>query len=179
MFTRVFDALWPELHHMRLPDGARATRRAQDGLSAAKPITLRFDGFRLRLNPSYGPDASAPRGRSAAMISRNANLRREFPQRKGGATNPAHTPKEGLGVLPCAGLLYAIRRPTEMISVMNEKLPIPCEHCRGTGIQSGLDCRECGGRGFRVMVAGTLQPNRQQQRPPRQQPQPRRRGVNN
>jgi DnaJ-class molecular chaperone len=53
---------------------------------------------------------------------------------------------------------------------MDEKLPVPCEHCHGTGIQAGLECRECGGRGHRVVVAGKLQPNRQRSQP-RQQPQ--------
>jgi RecJ-like exonuclease len=53
---------------------------------------------------------------------------------------------------------------------MDEKLPIPCEHCHGTGIQAGLECKECGGRGHRVVVAGKLQPNGQN-RQPRQQPQ--------
>ena len=37
---------------------------------------------------------------------------------------------------------------------MDEKLPIPCEHCHGTGIQADLECKECGGRGHRVVVAG-------------------------
>ena len=36
----------------------------------------------------------------------------------------------------------------------NEKIPIPCEHCRGTGIIRGIECRECLGRGHRVVVAG-------------------------
>jgi DnaJ-class molecular chaperone len=30
----------------------------------------------------------------------------------------------------------------------NEKIPIPCENCHGTGIVRGIECRECLGRGI-------------------------------
>jgi hypothetical protein len=58
----------------------------------------------------------------------------------------------------------------------NEKIPIPCEHCHGTGIIRGIECRECLGRGHRVVVAGRVVPLARQQRqytgrrtpPPRQ-----------
>jgi hypothetical protein len=41
---------------------------------------------------------------------------------------------------------------------MNEKLPVPCEHCHGTGVNAGIECRECGGKGHRVVIAGRLVP---------------------
>jgi RecJ-like exonuclease len=40
----------------------------------------------------------------------------------------------------------------------SEKIPVPCERCRGTGIVDGIECRECLGRGHRVVVAGRLVP---------------------
>jgi DnaJ-class molecular chaperone len=40
----------------------------------------------------------------------------------------------------------------------NEKIPIPCENCHGTGIVRGIECRECLGRGHRVIVAGRVVP---------------------
>ena len=46
----------------------------------------------------------------------------------------------------------------------NEKIPIPCEHCHGTGIVRGIECRECLGRGHRVIVAGRVVPPAREQR---------------
>jgi DnaJ-class molecular chaperone len=36
----------------------------------------------------------------------------------------------------------------------NEKVPVPCDRCRGTGINVGIECSECGGKGHRVMIGG-------------------------
>jgi DnaJ-class molecular chaperone len=37
---------------------------------------------------------------------------------------------------------------------MNDKTPIPCEHCSGTGIKAGNPCRECRGKGYRLLAGG-------------------------
>jgi hypothetical protein len=39
---------------------------------------------------------------------------------------------------------------------MNEKLPIPCEPCHGTGLIAGIECNECRGKGHRVLIGGQL-----------------------
>jgi len=39
---------------------------------------------------------------------------------------------------------------------MDEKLPIPCERCKGTGVFQGATCDECGGKGYRLIVGGRL-----------------------
>ena len=50
---------------------------------------------------------------------------------------------------------------------MDEKLPIPCEHCKATGLFKGSDCRECGGKGYRLNVnRRTLQARTEMLRPP-------------
>ena len=41
---------------------------------------------------------------------------------------------------------------------MNEKLPAPCEHCKGTGLSHGSECSECGGKGYRLIVGGRPMP---------------------
>ena len=41
---------------------------------------------------------------------------------------------------------------------MTEKLPAPCEHCKGTGLLHGVECRECRGKGYRLIVNGSPQP---------------------
>jgi hypothetical protein len=41
---------------------------------------------------------------------------------------------------------------------MEEKLPAPCEHCSATGIFHGMECAECRGKGYRLMVGGRLKP---------------------
>src|SRR4051794_33956920 len=41
---------------------------------------------------------------------------------------------------------------------MNEKLPAPCEHCKGTGLSHGSECRECRGKGYRLTVKGVPLP---------------------
>jgi DnaJ-class molecular chaperone len=47
---------------------------------------------------------------------------------------------------------------------VNDKIPVPCQHCHGTGINAGIECRECGGKGHRVVIAGRIvnapKPNR-------------------
>ena len=37
---------------------------------------------------------------------------------------------------------------------MNEKLPAPCEACRGSGLRHGAVCSECQGKGYRLFVNG-------------------------
>jgi DnaJ-class molecular chaperone len=39
---------------------------------------------------------------------------------------------------------------------MNEKIPIPCEHCHGTGLIAGIECMECHGKGHRVVIGGNM-----------------------
>jgi hypothetical protein len=43
---------------------------------------------------------------------------------------------------------------------MNEKLPAPCEHCGATGISRGIECKECSGKGYQLIIAGRQQPKR-------------------
>jgi DnaJ-class molecular chaperone len=52
---------------------------------------------------------------------------------------------------------------------MSEKLPHPCEHCGATGIFHGIECDECRGKGYRLVVDGRTAPVRQARpvRPPR------------
>jgi hypothetical protein len=38
----------------------------------------------------------------------------------------------------------------------SEKVPVPCEHCRATGLAAGIECRECAGKGYRVSIGGDL-----------------------
>ena len=37
---------------------------------------------------------------------------------------------------------------------MNEKLPIPCERCHGSGLSAGAECEECRGKGYRLSIDG-------------------------
>lgn len=37
---------------------------------------------------------------------------------------------------------------------MNERLPSPCEHCKGTGLSKGSDCNECRGKGYYLIGVG-------------------------
>jgi hypothetical protein len=39
---------------------------------------------------------------------------------------------------------------------MNEKLPAPCERCHATGQCAGLECHECRGKGYRLIVGGRV-----------------------
>jgi hypothetical protein len=39
---------------------------------------------------------------------------------------------------------------------MNEKIPVPCQHCLASGQHAGLVCSDCGGKGYRVMIKGKL-----------------------
>jgi len=36
------------------------------------------------------------------------------------------------------------------------KVPIPCNRCHGTGINTGIECSECGGKGYRVVIGGQM-----------------------
>ena len=62
------------------------------------------------------------------------------------------------------------RQPLTGRFPMNDKMPVPCEHCHGTGIQGGIECRECGGKGHRVIVAGKLMSQKQTRAPHRPLP---------
>jgi hypothetical protein len=42
---------------------------------------------------------------------------------------------------------------------MNNRIPVPCQPCQGTGLRQGAQCRECDGNGYRLMVDGKLAPN--------------------
>jgi DnaJ-class molecular chaperone len=59
---------------------------------------------------------------------------------------------------------------------MSEKLPAPCEACRGTGMRRGSVCGECEGKGYRLFVNGNQipvrqeNPQRRQRRGPAQHP---------
>ena len=37
---------------------------------------------------------------------------------------------------------------------MTDKLPAPCEHCSASGIFHGIECVECRGKGYRLMIDG-------------------------
>jgi hypothetical protein len=52
---------------------------------------------------------------------------------------------------------------------MNEKLPAPCEACRGSGLRHGSVCSECQGKGYRLFINGNQIPVRQE-KPYRWQP---------
>jgi hypothetical protein len=54
---------------------------------------------------------------------------------------------------------------------MTDRLPAPCEHCGATGIFHGIECDECRGKGYRLMVDGRTAPIRP---PPRAVRPPRR-----
>ena len=40
--------------------------------------------------------------------------------------------------------------------LMTEKLPVPCQHCHATGLKAGAECRECAGKGYRLLVDGKV-----------------------
>ena len=55
---------------------------------------------------------------------------------------------------------------------MNEKIPIPCEQCHGTGLNAGIECIECQGKGHRVVIGGNMiatRPSGSSPRPQRKQ----------
>jgi RecJ-like exonuclease len=37
---------------------------------------------------------------------------------------------------------------------MSEKLPVPCEPCKGTGLFCGSECEQCRGKGYRLTIHG-------------------------
>jgi hypothetical protein len=39
---------------------------------------------------------------------------------------------------------------------MSDKLPAPCVHCKATGFFGGSVCRECDGKGYRLIVDGRV-----------------------
>ena len=39
---------------------------------------------------------------------------------------------------------------------MDDKLPAPCEACRGSGLRHGVACGECHGKGYRLFVNGSV-----------------------
>ena len=43
---------------------------------------------------------------------------------------------------------------------MDEKLSVPCERCKGSGLFHGVSCNECGGKGYRVVISGRVAPVR-------------------
>jgi hypothetical protein len=43
---------------------------------------------------------------------------------------------------------------------MSDKQPIPCEHCKAKGLFGGDQCRECGGRGYRLVSDGRVSPSK-------------------
>jgi DnaJ-class molecular chaperone len=43
---------------------------------------------------------------------------------------------------------------------MSDKLPAPCEHCKATGLFGGSECRECDGKGYRLIIDGRVTPQR-------------------
>jgi hypothetical protein len=43
---------------------------------------------------------------------------------------------------------------------MNDKLRAPCEHCKATGLFEGSECRECDGKGYRLIVDGRVVPRK-------------------
>jgi RecJ-like exonuclease len=55
---------------------------------------------------------------------------------------------------------------------MNEKLPAPCEACRGTGLHKGSECSECGGKGYRLFINGNETPVRREKPQRWQGPRP-------
>jgi len=61
---------------------------------------------------------------------------------------------------------------------MNEKIPIPCQACKATGLRDGIACKECGGKGHRMPMGGQLAATARLPAPPkrwRSKPQARRR----
>jgi hypothetical protein len=59
---------------------------------------------------------------------------------------------------------------------MNEELPVPCQHCKSTGLSHGDECRECRGKRYRVFVRGGLQPVPRDEKPKCWQDRPQKRG---
>lgn len=55
---------------------------------------------------------------------------------------------------------------------MNEKLPAPCEACRGSGLRHGAVCGECQGKGYRLIVNGRQTPVPKQSTQRWQRPRP-------
>jgi len=55
---------------------------------------------------------------------------------------------------------------------MTEKLPAPCEPCKGTGLSHGSECQECRGKGYRLIIEGRPMPVRQPAKPTRWQSRP-------
>jgi DnaJ-class molecular chaperone len=55
---------------------------------------------------------------------------------------------------------------------MNDKLPMPCQHCHASGLRAGVECRECAGKGYRLLVNGKEMAPRQDRAQQIQRPRP-------
>jgi len=49
-----------------------------------------------------------------------------------------------------------LTRPMPAKQPTIEKVPVPCDRCHGTGINAGIECSECGGKGHRVVIGGRV-----------------------
>jgi len=43
---------------------------------------------------------------------------------------------------------------------MSDQQPAPCEHCKATGLFDGSECRECDGKGYRLIADGRVAPRK-------------------
>jgi DnaJ-class molecular chaperone len=50
---------------------------------------------------------------------------------------------------------------------MREKLPVPCQSCQGTGLRAGIECRECKGKGYHLMIGSKRIAQARPERPKR------------
>jgi hypothetical protein len=46
---------------------------------------------------------------------------------------------------------------------MSDKQPVPCEHCKATGLFGGNACHECDGKGYRLTTGGRAVSKKQEQ----------------
>ena len=86
------------------------------------------------------------------------------------SSNLQHTPQRHDERLSANPELSAVRAQPSLsqacynmrveMTRMNEKLPIPCERCHGSGLFAGLECEECRGKGYRLSIDGTPLPAR-------------------
>jgi hypothetical protein len=57
---------------------------------------------------------------------------------------------------PCGHLVWLPDAPMPANQPTIEKVPVPCDRCHGTGINAGIECSECGGKGHRVVIGGKM-----------------------
>jgi DnaJ-class molecular chaperone len=70
-------------------------------------------------------------------------------------------PDHDLRTFACSRCRHDEQRSFNLIrNTMTDKLPAPCEHCGATGIFHGIECDECRGKGYRLMVDGRTAPIR-------------------